>query len=102
MIKISGYPIVAGVILYVLQTATGPPASALRHPCVIRELDPPILGDVNLDNREPDAGNPPVQFEIAGGLAALARGLHARYRYWARRRSPAWVRSGAGVPGDRC
>ena len=29
MIKISGYPIVAGAILYVLQTATGPPASAL-------------------------------------------------------------------------
>ena len=29
MIKMSGYPIVAGAILYVLQTATGPPASAL-------------------------------------------------------------------------
>jgi hypothetical protein len=29
MIKISGYPIVAGAIVAVLQTATGPPASAL-------------------------------------------------------------------------
>jgi hypothetical protein len=29
MIKISGYPIVAGAILCVLQIATGPPASAL-------------------------------------------------------------------------
>ena len=29
MIKISGYPIVAGAILCALQTATGPPASAL-------------------------------------------------------------------------
>ena len=29
MVKISGYPIVAGAILCAVQTATGPPASAL-------------------------------------------------------------------------
>ena len=29
MIKISGYPIVAGIIVYAVQAATGPPASAL-------------------------------------------------------------------------
>jgi hypothetical protein len=29
MIKVAGYPIVAGAILCTLQTATGPPASAL-------------------------------------------------------------------------